>query len=811
MTTSAATVAAAPVTTGVGALRPLLRAAGAVLLVVCVSLQVWRLPLAPLKSTSSASPVEDVPSVSSETSASLGDLPWWYLCLEGKCDRVTDVATKSLGGWTTAPTCGRCAVGHAPTSAPTEGGRQRARRAASHDAPTTPPSVSPLAGPPAAVNVPCFPGSRRCRCLAAAGHVRSEEACLAVPLDAPQMQGVSVAPVTAARSWRRDDPRMITLTAFASAYSHMALLDLHRCDRTACVAVAPTPTESSLRWTDADVAREVEADLFLQATHMHAGLDPHDGPCGDSAEARRINALPLPFAAAAHVTVHLESSVHFPDMNTTAFHGLRGFHVGFKPDQERCGRDVQVSFVEHSEAHFRAAPLPWKDKTGLIAWFGSDCIAWRNDYVSALAAELRDVGGVDSFGACLQNRDVEATHPHCAALGSDRRAVAECVMRHYKFYLAIENTLDDDWYVTEKLYRPLAAGAVPVYFGSATAAQLVPAPHAYIDARNFPSVAALAAFLRLVASDEGLYGAYLAWKTQPFGPGFLRALATSVSASVCRLCDQAAAARVALQDAWLQRSFVEDTAVTASDTDSQHPPTMRVVVQRQIDAEVPAWLHNGCVALSKHLPRGTAVVVQHQPQTAPVLDAAALSAFVSVRAQALDSLLATPELRHLVEITLGQLAALALSQSHDTPWTLLLSDAVVACTRRAAAVAEQVTALMGNATDACALSEAVDVVVLTASPPVSPNDRGDDDCTPGAAVSSHLTAPTATGMQLLPLLPLAAGAPRSGAAVYATAVLFSLRAARAFTERGPVHTLDHLVLLSPRMQHSLNMYAYVQR
>lgn len=37
----------------------------------------------------------------------------------------------------------------------------------------------------------------------------------------------------------------------------------------------------------------------------------------------------------------------------------------------------------------------------------------------------------------------------------------------YKFIIAFENALCED-YITEKLWRPLIVGAIPIYFGSPT-------------------------------------------------------------------------------------------------------------------------------------------------------------------------------------------------------------------------------------------------------------------------------------------------------------------------------------------------------
>ena len=39
------------------------------------------------------------------------------------------------------------------------------------------------------------------------------------------------------------------------------------------------------------------------------------------------------------------------------------------------------------------------------------------------------------------------------------------LVSRYKFTLAFENAIADD-YITEKLWRPLKLGSVPVYFGS---------------------------------------------------------------------------------------------------------------------------------------------------------------------------------------------------------------------------------------------------------------------------------------------------------------------------------------------------------
>ncbi len=46
------------------------------------------------------------------------------------------------------------------------------------------------------------------------------------------------------------------------------------------------------------------------------------------------------------------------------------------------------------------------------------------------------------------------------------------LMAKYKFTIAFENAIGDD-YITEKLWRPLTLGSVPIYMGSPSA-QVIP-------------------------------------------------------------------------------------------------------------------------------------------------------------------------------------------------------------------------------------------------------------------------------------------------------------------------------------------------
>lgn len=84
----------------------------------------------------------------------------------------------------------------------------------------------------------------------------------------------------------------------------------------------------------------------------------------------------------------------------------------------------------------------------------------------------------------------------------------------WKFTLAFENSRCND-YVTEKLWRPLIAGSVPVYRGSPSVRKWLPDPRMVILVDDFDSPAALAAYLHYLNRNDTAYNEHLAWKNSP--------------------------------------------------------------------------------------------------------------------------------------------------------------------------------------------------------------------------------------------------------------------------------------------------------
>ncbi len=144
-----------------------------------------------------------------------------------------------------------------------------------------------------------------------------------------------------------------------------------------------------------------------------------------------------------------------------------------------------------------------KGKTKLVAWMVSDCGGLRQDYV----LELQKHVDVTVYGACSKNYKQQGGH--CI------KHTKECKkeIRRYKFYLAFENSICED-YITEKYWEnALMNNVVPIVMGSNYDAT-VAVPGSYIDAANFKSVKSLASYIMFLDKNDNEYLKYFDWMTK---------------------------------------------------------------------------------------------------------------------------------------------------------------------------------------------------------------------------------------------------------------------------------------------------------
>ncbi|XP_030485683.2 alpha-(1,4)-fucosyltransferase [Cannabis sativa] len=179
-----------------------------------------------------------------------------------------------------------------------------------------------------------------------------------------------------------------------------------------------------------------------------------------------------------------------------------------------------------------------KDNDTLVYWSSSRCLPQRNK----LAKKLLSLLPHHSFGKCLNNvgglDKALSFYPECT---NDANVTPKwwdhlhCAMSHYKFVLAIENTVTES-YVTEKLFYALDSGSVPIYFGASNVLDFVP-PNSIIDGSTFSSLEELASYVRNVANDPIAYAEYHAWRRCGVLGNYGKTRAVSLDTLPCRLCN----------------------------------------------------------------------------------------------------------------------------------------------------------------------------------------------------------------------------------------------------------------------------------
>lgn len=170
---------------------------------------------------------------------------------------------------------------------------------------------------------------------------------------------------------------------------------------------------------------------------------------------------------------------------------------------------------------------------GLVVWAAANCaaVSGRLEYLKEINTHVR----VDSIGRCWPTFEPQVP--------DDRVAQWVWMGNVYKFWYAAENYICDS-YISEKMFIPLAYGSVPIIYGSKMHHKFAPSSDSYIDVRDYPSAAALAAHLVYLDSNHTAYAAYHAWRTRPLeelNPNFVdlldRAglLSFNNSAAMCEL------------------------------------------------------------------------------------------------------------------------------------------------------------------------------------------------------------------------------------------------------------------------------------
>jgi GR25 family glycosyltransferase involved in LPS biosynthesis len=208
--------------------------------------------------------------------------------------------------------------------------------------------------------------------------------------------------------------------------------------------------------------------------------------------------------------------------------------------------DVVISYIYDEPQHYAQPCLAFHEKRNAAALFASHCgVGFRESIIT----ELQHIISIDSFGSCQRTANVRDTLPQCLDFvpnATTRYFEKECVLYHYKFSLAMENS-EDDGYVTEKLWQALKMGSVPIYWGAKNVREFLPSKESVIDVRDFPDVRSLGNYLLHLMHNETAYNEHLRWRQVDFSKQFLSQFSHSMSTMFCDICESVARRKAHLQ------------------------------------------------------------------------------------------------------------------------------------------------------------------------------------------------------------------------------------------------------------------------
>eukprot|EP01129_Flabellula_baltica_P000470 TRINITY_DN10479_c0_g1_i1.p1 TRINITY_DN10479_c0_g1~~TRINITY_DN10479_c0_g1_i1.p1 ORF type:complete len:375 (-),score=62.14 TRINITY_DN10479_c0_g1_i1:632-1651(-) len=181
------------------------------------------------------------------------------------------------------------------------------------------------------------------------------------------------------------------------------------------------------------------------------------------------------------------------------------FHCGIEPYQFMYAwRAANKRILERM-----MNPVVWDDKDDHIPvfWAARNCDtrSKRENYIRELSKYI----GVNRYGDCLRNVTKDPERDRNSDIYEHP---IEWSNKHY-FYLAAENS-NCDGYVTEKYYKTLLSGLVPIVDGPRDYSRFLPSDKSIIRMDDY-TPEELAAYLKYLVSNRTAYMEYMPWKTDP--------------------------------------------------------------------------------------------------------------------------------------------------------------------------------------------------------------------------------------------------------------------------------------------------------
>ena len=195
--------------------------------------------------------------------------------------------------------------------------------------------------------------------------------------------------------------------------------------------------------------------------------------------------------------------------------------------------DVFIPYFEFPRFNLLRPVPKWHERHSAVVFVANNCNtrSHRAEFVTLLQKYVQ----VDSVSGCLHNKDWPQDIPKSDKIG---------LLERYKVYIAAENSIDND-YVSEKVYRGLVAGAVPIYLGAPNVEEYIPSNSTIIVPKNFTKndISILATVVKKIFNDEAEYERWISFKHHNYENWFKKRFSFTQVDYFCRLCRRVLAQR----------------------------------------------------------------------------------------------------------------------------------------------------------------------------------------------------------------------------------------------------------------------------
>lgn len=127
---------------------------------------------------------------------------------------------------------------------------------------------------------------------------------------------------------------------------------------------------------------------------------------------------------------------------------------------------------------------------------------------------LRQSYPIAASGKCIQPNETLSLNARAPSNKkcSRQSSCEKDYLASSKFYLAFESQSCTD-YITEKFWRSLAVGIIPIVSGPKRENfERIAPPHSFIHVDDYPSIEELAKELKIIETNRKIYGKYHAWR-----------------------------------------------------------------------------------------------------------------------------------------------------------------------------------------------------------------------------------------------------------------------------------------------------------